>query len=373
MRRRCFISLWVLCVLFPSALSAAEFNAFYSELARAWHEGGDTFEWESTTPNNHSAKVDVFYRTFGDPSNPQLLLVHGFPNSSFDFYKLVPLLSDDYYIATLDFPGSGFSDKPLEGFSYMLTDNARLLDFFVREIVEFEDFALYTHDRGVSIGLSFLGDYLQSEPDYRINYHFLTNSGMYLPLANLVPFQLAMLDPARGPQIIAARKARPRVTKGDPEAVAYDDIFKFNDGDSALLHVGKYLLERAENETRWLENLLHSPVPVAYLWGLLDVVNPPRIAHHVWEHYLNDRDAESSFWILPTAAHYPQREKPEQVAKIVRLALEGKVPDRDSENAFMRDYAENRSAEDAIYIGRSEPRQMAFPFQELYTPDGYLQ
>ena len=141
--------------------------------------------------------------TFGDPTNPQLLLVHGFPNSSFDFYKLV---TDDYYIATLEI---GFSDKPLEGFSYMLADNARLLDYFVREIVEFDDFALYTHDRGVSIGLSFLGDYLESDPDYRINYHFLSNSGMYLPLANLVPFQLAMLDPARGPQIIAARKARP--------------------------------------------------------------------------------------------------------------------------------------------------------------------
>ena len=145
------------CVLLSPALYAED-HLFYSELARAWYEGGDYFEWQSTTPNNNGAKVDVFYRTFGDPTKPQLLLVHGFPNSSFDFYKLVPLLSDDYYIAILDFPGSGFSDKPLEGFSYMLEDNARLLDYFVREIVEFEDFSLYTHDRGVSIGLSFLGD-----------------------------------------------------------------------------------------------------------------------------------------------------------------------------------------------------------------------
>ena len=109
MRQCCLGSLWVVCVLILPALSAAEDNAFYSDLARAWHEGGDTFEWQSTTPYNHGAKVDVFYRTFGDPTNPQLLLVHGFPNSSFDFYKMVPLLSDDYYIATLDFPGSGFS------------------------------------------------------------------------------------------------------------------------------------------------------------------------------------------------------------------------------------------------------------------------
>ena len=352
---------------------AAEENTFYSDLARDWYEGGDYFEWQSTTPNNNGASVDVFYRTFGNPDNPQLLLIHGFPNSSFDYQALVPLLADDYYIATLDFPGSGFSDKPLNGFSYMLEDNGLLVDYFVREIVEFDDFALYTHDRGVSIGLSFLGHYLDTNPEYRINYHFLSNSGMYLPLANLVPFQMAMLDPERGPEFIAARKAQPRVTEGDPVAVGYADIFKFNDGDAALLGVGKYLLERAANETRWLENLPRSPVPVAYLWGLLDVVNPPRIAHYVWDTYLNEREVESSFWILPTAGHYPQREKPEQVAKVIRTALSDQVPDRGSENAFMREYASTRDDEDAIYIGRSEPRTMEFPFQELYTPEGYLQ
>ena len=90
MRPYCFGSMWVVCVLLSPALYAED-NLFYSELARAWYEGGDYFEWQSTTPNNNGAKVDVFYRTFGDPTNPQLLLVHGFPNSSFDFYKLVPL------------------------------------------------------------------------------------------------------------------------------------------------------------------------------------------------------------------------------------------------------------------------------------------
>ena len=100
---------------------------------------------------------------------------------------------------------------------------------------------------------------------------------MFLPLANLVPFQFVLLDPERGPDMIAARKAAPRLMEGDPVRVAYADIFKFNDGDSALLHVGKYLLERAENEFRWLDNLPRSPVPVAYLWGLTDNVNPIRI------------------------------------------------------------------------------------------------
>jgi len=249
---------------------------------------------------------------------------------------------------------------------------AGLLDYFVREIVEFDDFALFTHDRGVSIGLAFLGHYLdEPNPGYNINYHFLSNSGMFLPLANLVPFQFALLDAERGPAMIAARKAAPRMTEGDPQALAYSDIFKFNDGDSALLHVGRYLLERAENEFRWLDNLSRSPIPVAYLWGLLDDINPIRIPNYVWLNYLNEREVESSFWILPTAGHYPQREKPEQVAKIVRMALTGEVPDREAESAFMRSYGSRREAEEAIFVGHSNVRKMEFPSSIRYTPEGY--
>lgn len=370
-----FVPVFVLAaVLWPAAFVHAQDDdaEFYSDLAEAWYRGGDYFEWTSTTVNNADAKVNVFYRTFGDSSNPQLLVLHGFPNSSFDFHALIPLLADDYHVAVLDFPGSGFSDKPLDGFSYMLEDNARLVDYFVSEVVEFDDFAMYTHDRGVSIGLAFLGHYLDDpDPGYTVNYHFLSNSGMFLPLANLVPFQFVLLDPERGPAMIAARKTAPRLMEGDPVRVAYADIFKFNDGDSALLHVGKYLLERAENEFRWLDNLPRSPVPVAYLWGLTDNVNPIRIPNYVWLTYLNDRDVESSFWILPTAGHYPQRDNPEEVAKVVRLALTGGVPDRESESEFMRTYGSRRQPEDAVFVGHSVVQKMEFPGTVRYTPEGY--
>ncbi|MCY3565588.1 MAG: alpha/beta fold hydrolase, partial [Gammaproteobacteria bacterium] len=186
---------------------------FYSELARAWYEAGSYFEWQSTTENNNGAVVDVHYRTFGDPEDPQLLLVHGYPRSSFDYEEMIVYLQDDYYIATLDFPGFGFSEKPLNDYSYMLEDDARLLDFFVREIVEFDDFAMFTHDRGVSVGLAFLGHYLDEDRPYTINYHFLSNSGMFLPLANLVPGQRVLLDPVRGPAAIAELNSRPRQTE----------------------------------------------------------------------------------------------------------------------------------------------------------------
>ena len=82
---------------------------FYSPLSEAWYRGGQYFTWTSTTLDNDGREVDVFYRTFGDRSNPAVLLVHGYPTSSFDFRDLITLLQDDYYLCTLDFPGFGFS------------------------------------------------------------------------------------------------------------------------------------------------------------------------------------------------------------------------------------------------------------------------
>lgn len=367
------ICLFFLMLFNSQALVAQDDDfVFYSDLARDWYQGGDYFEWTSTTEDNNDAKVNIFYRTWGDETKPKLVLIHGFPNSSFDYYKMIPFLEDEYHIAALDFPGSGFSDKPLDDYNYMLAENAEIVDYFVREVVEFADFALYTHDRGVSIGLSFLGNYLDNpDPGYTVNYHFLSNSGMFLPLANLSAGQMRMLDVDTAEQMIAFRAAQPRRTEGTPESLAYSDIFAFNQGNISLIYVGRYLLERQANEVRWLENLPRSPVPVAYLWGLGDNVNPVRISNHVWGSYLNDREAQSSFWVLPAAAHYPQRENPEEVAKIVRMALTGQIPDRESEGDFMRSYLGSRAADDAVFVGHSKIEELDFPSSIEYTPSGY--
>ncbi len=366
-------TLFLFAILLSQTLTAQNDDfVFYSDLAEEWYQGGDYFEWTSTTKDNNNAKVDIFYRTWGDESKPKLVLIHGFPNSSFDYYKIIPFLEDRYHIATLDFPGSGFSEKPLNNYNYMLAENAEIIDYFVREIVEFDDFALYTHDRGVSIGLAFLGNYLDnSTPSYKVNYHFLSNSGMYLPLANLSPAQMMMLDVDTAERMLASRATQRRRMEGEPESLAYSDLFAFNQGNLSLIYVGRYLLERQANEITWLENLRRSPVPVAYLWGLADNVNPVRIANHVWDTYLNEREAESSFWVLPTAGHYPQRDNPHEVAKVINLALSGQLPNRESEDAFMRSYGANREAEDAVLIGHSKIEALNFPTTIEYTPSGY--
>ena len=356
----------------PASAQQSDFT-FYSPLAEAWYQAAESFEWTSTTLNNNAQRVQVSYRTFGSRSNPALVMLHGFPTSSFDFREMIEFLEDDYFVATLDFPGFGFSEKPQGDYSYMLADDARLVDHYVREILGLTSFSLFTHDRGVSVGLAFLGNYLADDSKaYEITYHFLSNSGMFRPLANLGAGQTTLLDPVRGPEATRIAQARPRRTEGTPVQLAYADIQVFNDGIGARLGVGKYLLERAANEYRWLENLPKSPIPVAYVWGLLDTVNPVRIANHVWSTYLNDRPVESSFWYMPTAGHYPQRDQPEEMAKLVRLVLTGGVPSREEEGTFMRSYARSRSPASAVFIGHSDIEAMVFPGAVKYTPAGYI-
>ena len=348
--------------------------AFNSPLAEAWYRSGEYFEWTSTTRNNEGRRVQVFYRTFGSRSNPALVILHGYPTSSFDFQAMIPFLAEDYFVAVLDFPGFGFSDKPQDGYSYMLEDDARLVDFFVREIVGLSRFHLLTHDRGGSVGFAFLGNYLgreDEEKDYEITYHFISNGGLFLPLANLSRGQYEIQDAVRGPELIREQQARPRLTEGTAQQVAYADIQAFNDGIGARLYVGKYLLERAVNEYRWLDNLRESPIPTALIWGLRDTVNPPRIGNHIWYNYLDRRAVESSYWILPTAGHYLQRDEPEEMAGIVRTCLERGIPAPEDENAFMRTLAQNRNARSPVYMGRSIIENVYFPGAVAYSPDGY--
>src|SRR5215831_19955361 len=58
------------------------------------------------------AGVKIFYREAGDPSKPPIVLLHGFPSSSYSFRDLIPLLADRFHVIAPDLPGMGYSDAP---------------------------------------------------------------------------------------------------------------------------------------------------------------------------------------------------------------------------------------------------------------------
>ncbi len=96
--------------------------------------------------------VEVFYREAGAPEAPALLLLHGFPTSSFQYRELIPLLADRYRVLAPDLPGFGFTQVPASrGYRYTFDALAATVLAFT-EALALRRYALYVFDYGAPTG-----------------------------------------------------------------------------------------------------------------------------------------------------------------------------------------------------------------------------
>lgn len=94
----------------------------------------------------------LFYREAGDPNAPAVLLLHGFPTSSYMFRGLIPALADRYHVVAPDHLGFGLSDAPpVEEFDYTFDGLTDLTAGLLRTL-GIERYALYVQDYGAPIG-----------------------------------------------------------------------------------------------------------------------------------------------------------------------------------------------------------------------------
>jgi len=95
---------------------------------------------------------EVFYREAGDPRNPTILLLHGFPTSSHMFRDLIPLLADRFHLVAPDLPGFGRTALlPRESFAYSFDNLAKVIGRFT-EVIGLDRYAIYVFDYGAPTG-----------------------------------------------------------------------------------------------------------------------------------------------------------------------------------------------------------------------------
>src|SRR6202167_2955025 len=106
----------------------------------------------TTIHNIEADGVRMFYRAAGEPDSPVVLLLHGFPASSFMFRELIPRLANDYRVIAPDLPGFGFTEVPAERkYVYSFYRLAATLNAFTQAI-KLRRFALYVFDYGAPTG-----------------------------------------------------------------------------------------------------------------------------------------------------------------------------------------------------------------------------
>src|SRR6201996_6394053 len=96
--------------------------------------------------------VSVFYREAGPADGPVVLLLHGFPTSSFQFRELILRLGDKYRVIAPDLPGFGFTEVPAERkYTYTFDSLAKTIGAFT-DALNLKRYALYIFDFGAPTG-----------------------------------------------------------------------------------------------------------------------------------------------------------------------------------------------------------------------------
>jgi pimeloyl-ACP methyl ester carboxylesterase len=118
--------------------------------------------------------LDIFYREAGPADAPAVLLLHGFPASSFMFRDLIGRLAERYRVIAPDYPGFGYSAAPsTEAFAYTFDGLADVIGKFADRL-DLKTYALYMQDFGGPVGFR-----LASRHPERVSALVIQNANAY--------------------------------------------------------------------------------------------------------------------------------------------------------------------------------------------------
>jgi pimeloyl-ACP methyl ester carboxylesterase len=258
----------------------------------------------------------VFVRS-ASGTGPTILLLHGYPSSSFDYREVVPHLGRRAWL-TFDFLGFGLSDKP-RPHRYSLLEQADI----VQAVVTAETsgpVVLIAHDMGTSVTTELLARDLQGALPFDLQSAVLSNGSVILRRASLRPVQKLLRGPL-GP--LAARlSSKGRFTREfgrlfstnhpltKEEADAQWALIANNDGHRIAHLLISYLDERERYADRWHGAVRDWPKPLSFLWALDDPVATTNVLDG-----LRELRPAADVVELPGVGHYPQVEVPEVFAR----------------------------------------------------------
>jgi pimeloyl-ACP methyl ester carboxylesterase len=281
----------------------------------AWHRGGKIVELGGR---------QIFTRE-QPGAGPAVLLLHGFPSSSYDWRDVCELLPHRRII-TLDFLGFGLSEKPHDHV-YSLLGQADLVEALAGQALQ-EPAVLVGHDMGTSVITELLARDLEDRLRLKIAAVLLFNGSIVIERASLTISQKLLRSPigplfARLSNERAFRAQFARIfSRGHPlseeEAADQWSLLAYNHGQRILDRLTFYLRERVTHAERWHGALQDWAGRLELAWAGLD----PVCTEAVLEAVVALRPS-SPLTRLPELGHYPQLEDPAAIAAIIDRIARG--------------------------------------------------
>jgi pimeloyl-ACP methyl ester carboxylesterase len=280
----------------------------------AWRERGSDEEFRGR-------RIHVFRR---DGDGPLLLLLHGFPSSSFD-WRLLLERETEHAVVAPDFLGFGLSEKPRDH-DYALHWQADMVEDMVsRENAKRPVFFL-AHDMGTSVANELMARDIDGSLEMDLTGGLLLNGSMIQDAASPTLGQ-RLLRSAVGPLFSRLSSERffrqqfgsifsPDHPLTDDEAEDQWELIRAGGGRTLSHKTIAYMEERFKHAERWHGAIREWEKPLAIGWGMLDPVATEAVLDALVA--LRPSAPVTRFEEL---GHYPQIEDPAAVAAAVEQAL----------------------------------------------------
>lgn len=256
----------------------------------------------------------IFTRTAVGSGRPPLLLIHGYPTASYDWYLVWPRLAARYSLYACDMLGFGLSAKPRDA-SYTIMRQADICQALL-ERFGVDATHVLAHDYGDTVAQELLAR--EREGRLRLLSVCFLNGGLFPETHRARLVQKLLAAPVIGP-LLAKTMSRARFDAtmrsiwgrrppSDEELGDLWTLVEHDGGRQALARLINYMAERRRNRPRWVGALVESSVPRRLVCGADDPVSGAHLAVRYRE-LVPDPDVV----LLEGVGHYPQIEDPDRV------------------------------------------------------------
>jgi pimeloyl-ACP methyl ester carboxylesterase len=277
-----------------------------------WHAAGNYFSFQGQ---------DIFYRDSGVRRDKGiLLLLHGFPTSSYDWHFVWEPLTTRFRVVTADMVGFGFSAKPREA-RYSIHTQADLFQALAKHL-EFHEAHLLAHDYGDTVAQELLARHREGLSTGTVQLRLLSvcllNGGLFPEAHRALLIQKLLASPI-GPLIARLQNQRrfsrrlasifgPQTKPTSDELAEYWAVISERGGQRLFPKLIGYIAERRQYRERWVGALQSAQVPIRFIDGPEDPISGAHMAARYRELIPNPDVVE-----LPGIGHYPQHEAPTKV------------------------------------------------------------
>ena len=287
----------------------------------AWRERGRTIE----VPEGRVFIVELGH----DDGTTPVLVLHGFPTSSWDFVDVAALVSAKRRVVLFDFVGFGYSDKPADH-GYSLFEQADVA-VLVARACKLTHAHVWAHDMGTSVATELCARRERGLLPFVMESLVLLNGSVHIEMASLTLGQHLLLSPVgelfarvSTKRVFAAQMRR--IFGRPPREEDLDAMWMLmarEGGTRRLPAIIEYVHERTRFRRRWIGALERLDVPALVAWGKKDPVCALAIAEQLAREIPG---AQLTIW--EDLGHYPQVEAPEVVAETVSRFWADLVPSR---------------------------------------------